>query len=107
MKTLNVVLAVVICSVRGTQVLAAEDAAAVKPRTPVKVVKPLAAEDRADRAAALQANGQFAINLYQKLAETDQGKSVFVSPFSISMALTMATEGAVDQTLRYGFVDHA
>ena len=100
MKTLNLVLAMVIFSRGSSQILAAEEVAKIKPQTPDKVVKPLAAEDQADRAAALQANGQFAIDLYQKLAQTDQGKNVFVSPFSISVALTMATEGAVDQTLQ-------
>ncbi|MEI8018819.1 MAG: serpin family protein [Schlesneria sp.] len=100
MKTLNVVLALMICSVRGTQLSSAEAPAVIKPQKPEKVVKPLAAEDLADRAAALQANGQFAIDLYQKLAQTDHGNNVFVSPFSISIALTMATEGAVDQTLQ-------
>ncbi len=100
MKTLNVVLAVMTCRLLLSHVLSAEEPAVIKPQKPDKVVKPLAAEDLADRAAALQANGQFAIDLYLKLAQTDHGNNVFVSPFSISIALTMATEGAVDQTLQ-------
>ncbi len=100
MKALNMVLAVLICSWGLSQFLVAEEAAKIKPQAPGKIAKPLSAEGRADRAAALQANGQFAIELYQKLAQTDQVKNVFVSPFSISIALTMATEGAVDQTLQ-------
>ncbi len=100
MKNMNVVVAVMICCLRATQVLAAEEAAITTPQKPDKVVKPLGAEDQADRAAALQANGEFAIDLYQKLAHTDRGKNLFVSPFSISIAMTMATEGAVDKTLQ-------
>ena len=98
MKALNMVLTVLICSWGLSQIVVAEEAAKIKPQAPGKVAKPLSAEGQADRAAALQANGQFAIELYQKLAQTDQVKNVFVSPFSISVALTMATEGAVDQT---------
>jgi len=50
-------------------------------------------------AAAANANGQFAIDLYRRTAETDSGKNVFLSPFSVSLALSIAAEGAVDQTL--------
>ena len=50
-------------------------------------------------AAASQANGQFAVDLYQRLAETESGENIFLSPFSISTVLTMAAEGAADQTL--------
>lgn len=53
----------------------------------------------AEQAAASNANGQFAIDLYRRLAETKSGENIFLSPFSISTVLTMAAEGAVDQTL--------
>lgn len=53
----------------------------------------------ADLAAASHANGLFAIDLYRRLAETESGENIFLSPFSVSTALTMAAEGAVDQTL--------
>ena len=53
----------------------------------------------AELAAASNANGHFAIDLYRRLAETESGNSIFLSPFSISTVLTMAAEGAVDQTL--------
>lgn len=53
----------------------------------------------ADLAAASKGNGRFAVDLYQRLAETESGKNIFLSPFSISTVLTMAAEGAVDQTL--------
>jgi serine protease inhibitor len=52
----------------------------------------------AELAAASAANGRFAVDLYQRLAEINAGQNVFCSPFSISTALTMAAEGAVDQT---------
>lgn len=52
----------------------------------------------ADQAAAAKAQGQFAIDLYQQLAKSEAGKNVFLSPFSVSTALTIAAEGAVDQT---------
>jgi len=53
----------------------------------------------ADLAAASNANGHFAIDLYRRLAETESGTNLFLSPFSVSTALTMTAEGAVDQTL--------
>jgi serine protease inhibitor len=51
-----------------------------------------------DVLAASQANGRFAIDLYRRLAEEESGKNMFLSPFSVSLALTMTAEGAVDQT---------
>lgn len=53
----------------------------------------------ADLKAAAEANGRFAVDLYQRLAESESGKVLFLSPFSISLALTMVAEGAVDETL--------
>jgi serpin B len=52
-----------------------------------------------DQQAASNANGHFAIDLYRRLAEKKSGENLFLSPFSISTVLTMAAEGAVDQTL--------
>lgn len=52
-----------------------------------------------DVLAASQANGRFAIDLYRRLAEQKSAENMFLSPFSISLALTMTAEGAVDQTL--------
>jgi serpin B len=52
-----------------------------------------------DVLAASQANVRFAIDLYRRLAEEESGKNMFLSPFSVSLALTMTAEGAVDQTL--------
>jgi serine protease inhibitor len=50
--------------------------------------------------AAQRANGEFAIDLYRQLSREQPGKNLFFSPFSISTALLMAAEGAVDETFR-------
>ena len=51
-----------------------------------------------EMAAASIANGRFAVDLYQRLAETEPGRNLLLSPFSISLALSMVAEGAVDET---------
>ena len=51
-----------------------------------------------ESSVAAKANGEFAIDLYQQLAKDRPGESLFVCPFSISIALTMAAEGAVGET---------
>lgn len=50
--------------------------------------------------AAAAANGHFAVDLYHRLAQSNSGENIVVSPFSISIALTMAAEGATEQTLQ-------
>ncbi len=46
------------------------------------------------------ANGDFAIAFFKQLnSEEEAGKNIFVSPFSISTALSMTTNGAAGQTL--------
>ena len=50
--------------------------------------------------AAQRANGEFAIDLYRQLSKEQPGKNLFFSPFSISTALLLAAEGAVDETFR-------
>jgi serine protease inhibitor len=52
----------------------------------------------AEFAAARRANGGFAIDLYRQLSKEQPGKNLFFSPFSISTALLLAAEGAVDET---------
>ena len=74
-------------------VMAAAVAEAEQPKLPETVVPP------ADLKLASEANGKFAVDVYQRLAEAESGKSIFLSPFSISLALTMVAEGAVDETL--------
>ncbi len=44
------------------------------------------------------ANGRFAVDLYRQLAETEPGRNLLLSPFSISLALSMVAEGAIDET---------
>ena len=51
-----------------------------------------------EMSAASTANGQFAVDLFQRLAETEPAKNLLLSPFSISLALSMVAEGAVDET---------
>ena len=65
-------------------------------RTKPPVSPPVSAEAK----AAAVANGNFAVDIYKHLAQANPGENVFVSPFSLSMALTMAAEGATDQTLQ-------
>lgn len=46
----------------------------------------------------IQANTAFAIDLYRQLSKEQAGKNLFVSPYSISIALAMAVEGARGKT---------
>ncbi len=48
--------------------------------------------------AVVNANNQFAIDLYRKLNAQEKGKNIFVSPYSISTALAMAYEGSSGNT---------
>lgn len=54
----------------------------------------------AELAIAQQANTTFAVDLYRQLAKENAHESIFVSPFSVSIALTIATEGAVGETAK-------
>ena len=47
---------------------------------------------------AVQANSDFAMDLYRQLAKENTGKNLFFSPYSVSSALAMAAEGARDET---------
>ncbi|MBI2804515.1 MAG: serpin family protein [Planctomycetes bacterium] len=42
----------------------------------------------------VQANTDFAVDLFRQLAKQEAGKNVFFSPYSVSVALAMAAEGA-------------
>ena len=46
-----------------------------------------------------KANGLFALDLFKKISEDDSDGNIFISPFSISTALTMTANGANSQTL--------
>jgi serpin B len=47
---------------------------------------------------AATVHGQFATRLYEKLAQTQPGKNLFLSPFSIQVALAMCAVGARGET---------
>ena len=49
-------------------------------------------------ALAQSSNGDFAVDLYWQLAAERPGANIFFSPFSISTALLIVTEGASGET---------
>src|SRR4051812_5638591 len=49
---------------------------------------------------SVTARSDFATRLYDKLAGTQAGKNLFLSPFSIRVALTMCAVGARGETRR-------
>jgi serine protease inhibitor len=55
-------------------------------------------EDRADVAALVQSQSDFAFALYARLSGANEGRDLFFSPFSLATALTMAAEGARGET---------
>ncbi|MBK8268402.1 MAG: serpin family protein [Planctomycetes bacterium] len=52
-----------------------------------------------DAETAVNASNKFGVNLYRKAAQDSAGGNLFISPYSISVAMAMAAEGARDQTL--------
>ena len=54
--------------------------------------------DKAAVAPVVEANSDFAIDLYQQLAKENAVENLFFSPYSISSALAMTAEGARGQT---------
>jgi serpin B len=46
----------------------------------------------------VQANSDFAFDLYKQIAKENEGKNLFFSPYSVSSALAMAAEGARGET---------
>ncbi len=50
--------------------------------------------------ATITARNTFAARLYNKLASTQAGKNLFLSPFSIQVALAMTAAGARGETRR-------
>ncbi|MFW6161974.1 MAG: serpin family protein [Planctomycetota bacterium] len=54
--------------------------------------------EEAPMAQMVQANSEFAIDLYRQIEKENAGKNLFFSPYSISSALAMAAEGARGET---------
>ena len=46
----------------------------------------------------VQANSAFAVDLYKQFAKENEGKNLFFSPYSVSVALAMTAEGARTET---------
>lgn len=59
---------------------------------------PDVAANPAEFALAQSANSDFAVDLYAQLAQEHPGENLFFSPFSVSSALLIATEGASGET---------
>ena len=49
-------------------------------------------------ARVVSANTEFGFNLFDEIRKTEQGKNMFISPFSISVALAMTLNGAAGET---------
>jgi len=46
----------------------------------------------------ITANTQFGFNLFDEIRKTEQDKNIFISPFSVSLALAMTLNGAAGET---------
>ena len=68
--------------------------------TPVPLIErpPAVTAGEEEIALAEACNGDFAIDLYRQLAKERPGENLFFSPFSVSSALLIATEGASGET---------
>jgi serpin B len=63
------------------------------------VVRPsMADEPLVDEATVIQANNQFAVDLYGLLGKEKQDENLFFSPMSVSISLVMAAAGAKGET---------
>jgi serine protease inhibitor len=60
--------------------------------------RPPQEEDRADVAALVASQSDFAFALYARLSGANEGQDLFFSPSSLATALTMAAEGARGET---------
>ena len=48
--------------------------------------------------SVVRANAKFGFNLFNEIRKTEQAKNIFISPFSVSIALAMALNGASGET---------
>jgi serine protease inhibitor len=58
----------------------------------------VAGANAAPEKITVQANSDFAFDLYKQIAKENEGKNLFFSPYSVSSALAMAAEGARGET---------
>src|SRR5262249_19176370 len=65
---------------------------------PVAVVSTAGDKKAPVTGPAVQANNDFACELYRNLSKENEGKNLFFSPYSISNALAMTLEGARGET---------
>jgi serpin B len=59
---------------------------------------PAAKDEKPTLEQAVSVTGDFAFDLYRQLAKANPGTNLFLSPYSVSSALTMAAEGARGKT---------
>lgn len=62
------------------------------------LAEPLKGTNTSNISTVAEANNYFAFNLYHEIQKSESG-NLFISPLSISMALTMTANGASDSTL--------
>lgn len=60
----------------------------------------VARQDLPPEKILVKANSDFALSLYARLSDENEGENLFLSPFSISNALLMVAEGARGKTAR-------
>lgn len=70
----------------------------VKPAPPVPPAAPIPEAWQAEMPAAASASNAFGLDVYRALAAGSKDANLFVSPYSLSVALAMAAEGARDET---------
>jgi serpin B len=59
-----------------------------------------AGSDNASISSAVEANNAFGLDLYRQLAAKNEGENLFFSSYSVLSVLTMAAEGAREQTAK-------
>lgn len=84
--------------VTGFLMAAAINAGVCAAIEPVKRDEPVPAAWRAEIPSAAAASNGFGLDLYRALAKDAEGKDLFLSPYSMSVALAMAAEGARGET---------
>ena len=60
--------------------------------------KEVASETGPVDSSVVRANAKFGFNLFNEIRKTEQAKNIFISPFSVSIALAMTLNGASGET---------